>query len=147
MKRRVVVTGLGVISPNGNNKEEFWSQLIEGKSGIGPLTSFDCNDYTSRIAGEVKDFVPHPFIPKKELRRIFTEHSGPNVKWEFKAIAGHVANEILEYSLNNEVDLIVIATHGLSGLKHFLLGSVAEKVIRRAPCPVLTVKSFGASLP
>jgi len=70
MKRRIVVTGLGVISPVGNNKEEFWSSLVDGKSGIGPMTSYDCKDYTSRIAGEVKNFIPHPFIPKKELRRM-----------------------------------------------------------------------------
>ncbi len=70
MKRRVVVTGLGVIAPIGNNKEEFWASLVNGKNGIGPLTSFDCKDYTSRIAGEVKNFTPHPFIPKKELRRM-----------------------------------------------------------------------------
>lgn len=70
MKRRVVVTGLGVISPVGNNKEDFWASMIKGKSGIGPLTSFDCSAYDSRIAGEVKDFVPHPFISKKELRRM-----------------------------------------------------------------------------
>ena len=70
MERRVVVTGLGIISPIGNNKEEFWTSLINGKSGIGPMTSFDCKDYDSRIAGEVKNFTPHPFIPKKELRRM-----------------------------------------------------------------------------
>ncbi|MBU1853343.1 MAG: beta-ketoacyl-ACP synthase II [Candidatus Omnitrophica bacterium] len=70
MKRRVVVTGLGIISPVGNNKEEFWSSLINGKSGVGPMTSFDCKDYDSRVAGEVKNFIPHPFIHKKELRRM-----------------------------------------------------------------------------
>jgi len=70
MKRRVVITGLGVITPVGNNKEEFWISLVNGKSGVGPLTSFDCKDYSSRIAGEVKNFTPHTFIPKKELRRM-----------------------------------------------------------------------------
>jgi len=70
MKKRVVVTGIGVISPVGNTKDEFWSAIVSGKNGVGPMTSFDCKDYTSRIAGEVKDFTPHPFIPKKELRRM-----------------------------------------------------------------------------
>ncbi len=70
MKRRVVITGLGVISPVGNNKEEFWSSVVNGKGGIGPMTSFDCKDYASRIAGEVKSFTPHPIISKKELRRM-----------------------------------------------------------------------------
>src|SRR3989338_1258376 len=70
MKRRVVVTGAGVISPVGNNKQEFWASLINGRSGICPLRTFDCRDYDSRIAGEIKNFTPHPFISKKELRRM-----------------------------------------------------------------------------
>lgn len=84
---------------------------------------------------------------EKELHRIFNEYKEPEVAWEFKVIAGHVANEILQYALRNKIDLIVLATHGLSGIKHFLLGSVAEKVIRRSPCPVLTVKPFGGTTP
>ncbi|HMB94382.1 MAG TPA: universal stress protein [Rhodothermales bacterium] len=59
---------------------------------------------------------------------------------------GHPAAEVLAYAKAHEVDLIVIATHGRTGLKHFLMGSVAEKVVRMAPCPVFTVKSFGKVL-
>ncbi len=70
MKRRVVVTGLGVISPIGCVKEVFWDNLIKGKNGIGPLTYFDATEYESRIAGEIKDFTPHPFISPKDLRRM-----------------------------------------------------------------------------
>jgi 3-oxoacyl-[acyl-carrier-protein] synthase II len=70
MKRRVVVTGLGVVSAIGCAKEDFWANLIKGKSGIGPLTYFDAAQYDSRIAGEVRDFVPHPFISSKEARRM-----------------------------------------------------------------------------
>jgi len=70
MKRRVVVTGLGVISAIGCAKEEFWDNLIKGKSGVGPLTRFDAAQYDSRIAGEVKNFVPHPFISSKDLKRM-----------------------------------------------------------------------------
>ena len=70
MKRRVVVTGLGIVSPIGCVKEEFWSNLIQGKSGIGPLTHFDASLYESRIAGEVRNFKPHPFISSKDLRRM-----------------------------------------------------------------------------
>jgi len=70
MKRRVVITGLGVISPIGCAKDIFWDNLIKGKSGIGPLTHFDASQYESRIAGEVRDFTPHPFIPPKDARRM-----------------------------------------------------------------------------
>ena len=70
MKRRVVVTGLGIVSPIGCVKELFWENLIKGKSGIGPLTYFDASQYESRIAGEIRDFTPHPFISTKDLRRM-----------------------------------------------------------------------------
>jgi nucleotide-binding universal stress UspA family protein len=77
---------------------------------------------------------------RKELKQIFDDFPESDVASNFAVVTGHVAHEILEYSSQNQVDLIVLATHGLSGLKHFLLGSVAEKVIRRAPCPVLSIK-------
>lgn len=70
MKSRVVITGLGVISPVGNNKETFWYSLINGISGIGPITHFDTTGYSTRIAGEVKGFDPTSFIDKKEARRM-----------------------------------------------------------------------------
>ncbi len=68
--RRVVVTGMGVISPVGNNVDEFWSSLIEGKSGITTVTKFDPSDFKTRIAGEVKNFNPEPILDAKEIRRI-----------------------------------------------------------------------------
>lgn len=70
MKKRVVVTGVGVISPVGTGKEKFWQSLIEGKSGIGLINRFDASELPTRIAGEVKDFDPHDFIDKKEARRM-----------------------------------------------------------------------------
>lgn len=70
MKNRVVITGVGVISPVGNNKEAFWHSLVNGISGIGPITHFDTTGYATRIAGEVKDFDPTAYIDKKEARRM-----------------------------------------------------------------------------
>ena len=70
MKRRVVVTGLGVISPVGNDIDTFWPALLAGKSGIGPLTTFDASAFDSRIAGEVKGFDPTHYIEAKEARRM-----------------------------------------------------------------------------
>jgi 3-oxoacyl-[acyl-carrier-protein] synthase II len=68
--RRVVVTGLGIISPVGNDVASFWQALKDGKSGIGPLTSFDAAGFESQIAGEVKDFNPENYgISKKEVNR------------------------------------------------------------------------------
>ncbi|HKL89207.1 MAG TPA: universal stress protein [Salinibacter sp.] len=61
-------------------------------------------------------------------------------------LAGNAARDIVEFAEDNAADLIVMATHGRTGLERFLIGSVAEKVVRRAPCPVFTLKSFGKSL-
>ncbi len=68
--RRVVVTGLGALTPIGNTVEEFWSSLIQGRSGIGPITRFDATDFPTRIAGEVRNFDPLNFVDKKEARRL-----------------------------------------------------------------------------
>ena len=71
MEKRVVITGLGVISPVGIGVETFWQSLLAGKNGIGPITHFDAEEYTARIAGEVKDFRPADYgIDKKEARHM-----------------------------------------------------------------------------
>ncbi len=69
MKNRVVITGLGVISPIGNTVEEFWESLMAGKSGIDHITAFDVSDYPTRIAGEVKNFNPEDWMDKKDVKR------------------------------------------------------------------------------
>src|SRR5512143_2490595 len=67
--RRVVVTGVGVISPLGCEVEEFWKRLTAGESGIGPVTHFDTAGDDTRIAGEVKDFRPENYMDRKDVRR------------------------------------------------------------------------------
>ncbi len=69
MKRRVVVTGLGALTPLGNSLEESWAGAIAGKSGITAITRFDANGFASRIAGEIKNFDPAQYVDKKEVRR------------------------------------------------------------------------------
>lgn len=70
MKRTVVVTGVGVISPIGIGKEKFWDNLVKGRSGISYIEKFPTDDFPTKIAGEVKDFNPEDFIDKKEARRL-----------------------------------------------------------------------------
>ncbi len=70
MRRRVVVTGMGCITPIGNGKEDFFKALIEGKSGVDIITRFDTTDFSTKIAAEVKDFVPEKYINKKEAKRM-----------------------------------------------------------------------------
>ncbi len=72
MQRRVVITGLGLVTPLGIGVDESWSALIAGKSGIGEITRFDTSDYGTKIAGEVKDFNPNDFMEKKEAKRMET---------------------------------------------------------------------------
>ena len=67
--RRVVVTGLGMVSPIGNTVEESWNNALAGKSGIGVITQFDASSFGSRIAGEVKNFEVEKYLPAKEARR------------------------------------------------------------------------------
>ena len=69
MKRRVVVTGLGALTPLGNSVEESWEGAIAGRSGIGPITKFDSSSFSSKIAGELKNFDPQQYVDKKEIRR------------------------------------------------------------------------------
>jgi len=70
LNRRVVITGIGLVTPLGIGRDETWSALCAGKSGIGEITRFDASSFETRIAGEVKNFHPEDFLPKKDARRI-----------------------------------------------------------------------------
>lgn len=70
MKRRVVITGIGAITPIGNNVEEFWNGLKEGRHGFGPITQFDASAYKCKVVGEVKDFKATDYMDPKSARRM-----------------------------------------------------------------------------
>ena len=72
MKRRVVITGLGAITPIGNTVEEFWNGIKNGTVGIGPITKFDTTEYKVKIAAEVKDFVAKERMDFKASKRMET---------------------------------------------------------------------------
>ena len=69
-KKRIVITGLGMVSPLGNTVADNWNNLLAGVSGIGPITRFDASNLACQIAGEVKDFDITQYIPAKEARRM-----------------------------------------------------------------------------
>ena len=69
-RRRVVVTGLGVVSPVGNTVAEAWANLTAGRSGIAPITRFDASAMSTRFAGEVKNFNTEPYLSAKEARHM-----------------------------------------------------------------------------
>lgn len=75
--KRVVITGLGAITPLGNTIDEFWKNIVEGKSGVGPITKFDASKFKTRFACEVKGFNPDQYGDKKEMRKydLFTQYA------------------------------------------------------------------------
>lgn len=74
---KVVITGIGVVTPIGNSKEEFWQAMMSGKSGSAPIASFDASQYDTRFACEIKNFDPQQFISRKEVNRMdpFTQYA------------------------------------------------------------------------
>ena len=70
LNRRVVITGLGMVSPLGIGVEKTWQELVQGKSGVARITKFDPTGFDTQIAAEVKDFIPENFVEKKEIKRM-----------------------------------------------------------------------------
>ncbi len=109
--RRVVVTGLGLLCPVGIGLEESWKNIVDGKSGIGPVTKVDCEGYPSRIAGEVTGFNPADFMPEKLVKRV-----DPFVQMGIAASRMAIEDAGLDMS---EVDANRVGVHtgcGLGGL-------------------------------
>jgi len=110
--RRVVVTGLSAISPLGNDLRACWQGLLEGRSGIGPITRFDCSEYATKIAGEVKGFDATEFIPKKQVQRMdrFNRYAVASAMMLLED-AGY------EISPDNCMDIGILLGCGLGGLE------------------------------
>ncbi len=109
---RVVITGVSGITPLASNIGDSWKKILAGESGIGPISHFDASDYTSRIAGEVKDFVAEDFIPAKQARRMdrFTQFA-------VAAAMMLMEDSALKISEANADDVAVILGIGLGGLQ------------------------------
>ena len=108
--RRVVVTGLGVISPVGNDKQTAWDNLIRGKSGLGEITRFDISRYEAKVAGEVKGFVPTEWLDAKAIRR--TEVS---LQYGVAAAKQAVADSGFEVDDENRTEVGVVFGSGAGG--------------------------------
>lgn len=110
-KRRVVITGLGAVSPVGNNVADSWSSIINGKSGIGPIERFDVSEFSTRIGGAIKDFDVTKYIPEKEAKKMDSFiHYG--------IVAGMQAfvNSGLEVTEENAVRIGVVIGSGIGGI-------------------------------
>src|SRR5690554_2568318 len=114
MKRRVVVTGLGVITSLGLDYETFWSALLTGKSGISLVTSFDTTEYSSKIGSEVLEFDPLQYMEKKDARRMdrFAQFS-------VAASQGALEDSKLKISEENADRIGVLIGSGIGGMKTF----------------------------
>ncbi|HSR12109.1 MAG TPA: beta-ketoacyl synthase N-terminal-like domain-containing protein, partial [Thermodesulfobacteriota bacterium] len=111
LRRRVVVTGMGMVSPLGIGVEKSWEALIQGKSGVGRITKFDPTGYDTTIAAEVKGFSPENFIDKKEIRRM-------DVFIQYAMAASVMAMESsgLKITPENGDRVAVVVGAGLGGL-------------------------------
>src|ERR1700690_1336160 len=112
MDRRVVVTGLGVVTPLGHQLDVFWNNLVSGQCGIDRITAFDATPFDTQIAGQIKDFDPAPAFPSpKEIRR--TDRYS-----QFGIFAGHQAllDSGLDLDRENRDEIGVIIGSGIGGL-------------------------------
>jgi 3-oxoacyl-[acyl-carrier-protein] synthase II len=109
--RRVVVTGLGAVTPLGNTVQEFWSNVVAGKSGVGPITLFDASAMPTRFAAEVRGFDPAEFIPKKDARKMdrFTQFA-------LVAAKQAVADSRLDITDANRDEIGCIMGSGIGGI-------------------------------
>jgi 3-oxoacyl-[acyl-carrier-protein] synthase II len=111
-RRRVVITGMGIVSPLGCDLNRFWERLVKGQSGIRRMQSFDASLYTSQIAGEVVEFAPEQFLEKKELR-----HMDPFCTYGIAAAKMAVADSGLDFSKEDPLRSGVVIGTGVGGLQ------------------------------
>jgi 3-oxoacyl-[acyl-carrier-protein] synthase II len=109
--RRVVVTGLGLVTPLGTGVEKNWEALMAGRSGIGPITRFDASDYPTKIAGEVPDFEPLDWIEKKDVRKMDLF-----IQYAMGAAEQAMRQSGLQITEDNADDVGVLVGVGIGGL-------------------------------
>ena len=111
LRKRVVITGLGLVIPIGIGVEKAWKNVCEGRSGIGPLTRFDPNGHETKIAGEVKGFNPENYIEKKEIKKMDLF-----IQYALAAAREAVEDSQLKITPENSEQVGVIVGTGLGGL-------------------------------
>ena len=129
MKHRVVITGLGVVSPVGIGVDQFWKSIITGKSGVDYLTLFDTTEYEVKIGAEVKDFDPAQYLDRKEVRR-----TDRYVQFAVAASKMALADAALEINATNANEIGVVIGSGIGGIKTF--EDQARVLIEKGPSRV-----------
>jgi 3-oxoacyl-[acyl-carrier-protein] synthase II len=120
--RRVVLTGLGALTPLGNTTDEFWSALKQGKSGVGPITRFDATGYPTRIAGEVRNFDEAKYVDKKEARRL-----DPYLKYALATSVMAVEDAALDTGRVDATRFGVVIGSGIGGITTLIEGEDARR--------------------
>jgi 3-oxoacyl-[acyl-carrier-protein] synthase II len=126
MERRVVITGMGLISPQGLSVPTTWRALLDGRSGIGPITRFDASSMPCRIAGEVRGFDPHDYLERKDARKLdaFTQYA-------VAAAREALADASLTIDAGNAERVGVLIGSGIGGLP--LLERTHVELLERGP--------------
>lgn len=126
MRKRVVITGMGVVTPVGTDVDTYWNNLKNGVCGIETITSFDTSDFEVKIAGEVRDYDPSKYMDRKEAKRLdrFSQFA-ISAAGEALAMAGIEVNE------ENEDDIGVIIGCGIGGLG--TIEAEKEKLLNKGP--------------
>ncbi|MDD2236663.1 MAG: beta-ketoacyl synthase N-terminal-like domain-containing protein, partial [Kiritimatiellae bacterium] len=125
-RKRVAITGMGVVSPLGCTLDSFWSRLTSGESGVVRLTKFDATGYDTQIGGEVREFSPEDFVSKKEQR-----HLDPFSLYGVSAAKMAVKDSGLDFSRENTERAGVIVSTGIGGL--IILQNQMRVLIDRGP--------------
>jgi 3-oxoacyl-[acyl-carrier-protein] synthase II len=112
LSRRVVITGVGLVSPLGIGTEDTWQAVRSGRSGIGPITAFDAKDFACRIAGEVKGFDPAKYIEKKEIKKM-----GRFIQFAIAAADCALSSSSLKVDATNEESVGVYIGSGIGGFE------------------------------
>ena len=139
MKKRVVITGLGVVSPLGCGKEPFWNSLIEGKSGIAPMTSLDLSPYKCKLGGEVRDLKPEVYLGSKGLKYL---NKGTRFLGSASKMAMDDAKLPQDGSLSNQMGIVIGSS----------LGNFSEttdyfyEIIRNNPSELSPMSSYDVAL-
>ena len=123
---RVVVTGVGAVTPLGTGVDVFWPRMLAGESGIGPITLMDASEYTTRIAGEVKDFNPEDWLDRKEARRI-----DRFIQFAAAAAAMALRDSGIETTEDERDDFGVLIGSGIGGLTY--LGEQHRRLVEGGP--------------
>ena len=114
LKRRVVITGLGAVTPLATGVEESWRKLCQGKSGVARITKFDCSGFNVQIAAELKDFHPEDFLDKKTIRR-----TDPFIQYALVAARMAIHDAELTINENNTSRVGVVLGSCAGGMNMF----------------------------